>query len=806
MTTPIAIVGMACRYPEADTVEALFENSLAQRRAFREIPAERLPAEYFDASGRAADRSYARQAALINGFEFDRGWFRVPRQSYDVTDLTHWLALTVAKEAIDDVHFRAGGVHVDNEAVRVVVANTLTGEFSRANLMRVRWPYVRRVVAQHLRDEEPDIDDAELTRRLRALETQYKRPFAVPNEDFLAGGLANTIAGRICNHFDFRGGGYTVDGACASSLLAVSDACSALVAGDADMVLAGGVDLSLDPFELVGFSRSAALAKTEMRVYDERSEGFWPGEGCGFVALMRLEDAIEQCEHVHGVIRGWGISSDGRGGLTRPESEGQELALRRCYTRAGYGIDSVGYFEGHGTGTRVGDAAELRALIGARRAAGDPVGPAVISSIKANIGHTKAAAGLAGLLRATMCVREQVLPPTTACGRPHELLAAHPDQLVPASAPQDWAQDGVPRRAGISAMGFGGINTHVTIEQAQAPRSPARSDPAPLRSLNTAQDAELFLFAAANRKDLAWTVDRLAGFAGACSRSELTDLAVELARRATRDQLRVWKAAVVAATPAKLREQLERLSEQLKRSDDDVVHLSVADGVFLSGANARGSVGLLFPGQGAPARAGGGAHARRFDEVRDVYGLAALDAATDRSDTDFAQPAIVTASAAGVRMLERIGMEGDVAVGHSLGELSALHWAGCFDADGLVAIARARGRAMVDDETTRGAMAAVAADRERTVAADRRLRARPRREPQRASSDRRVRPAGGGRGAGRRAARRRDRGDAARRAPGLPLARDGRCGGALRLDARGRGVRSRSPDGDLDGHRGCPST
>jgi enediyne polyketide synthase len=309
VSSPIAIVGMACRYPDANTVDELFENSLAQRRSFREIPAVRLPAEYFDDTGQDADRGYARQAAVIKGFEFDRRWFKVPRRSFEVTDLAHWLALTVARETIEDIRFRSRGVHPHHDAVRVVVADTLTGEFSRASLMRLRWPYVRRLVAQQMRQENPHVEESDLVRRLRELEVRYKRPFPVPNEDFLAGGLANTIAGRICNHFDFKGGGYTVDGACASSLLAVSDACSALVAGDADMVLAGGVDLSLDPFELVGFSRSEALAKTEMFVYDERSEGFWPGEGCGFVALMRYADAVEQCERIHAVIHGWGTPS-----------------------------------------------------------------------------------------------------------------------------------------------------------------------------------------------------------------------------------------------------------------------------------------------------------------------------------------------------------------------------------------------------------------------------------------------------------------------------------------------------------------
>ncbi|MBF0110402.1 MAG: SDR family NAD(P)-dependent oxidoreductase [Magnetococcales bacterium] len=719
-TCPIAIVGMACRYPDADSVEQLFENTLAQRQSFRRIPEVRMSSGYFDPSGKDMDCAYATQAALLKGFDFDRAWFRVSQKSHEVTDQTHWLALTVARETIEDIRFRKGE-GPDNEAVRVVVGNSLAGEFSRAHVMRSRWPYVRNVLAQHLRHEQPHLHDAEFARLLGDLEVRYKSPFPVPNEDFLAGGLSNTIAGRICNHFNFKGGGYTVDGACASSLLAVTDACSALVAGDADMVLAGGVDLSIDPFELIGFSRTAALARDEMRVYDVQSQGFWPGEGCGFVALMRYQDALKQCTHIHAVIHGWGISSDGRGGLTRPESEGQTLAVQRCYRRSGYGIESVGYFEGHGTGTRVGDATELKTLIDARNNSGNPIEPAVISSIKANIGHTKAAAGLAGLLRTVKCLGERILPPTTACRQPHPLLIANPHNLMPASQPREWRSDGLERRAGVSAMGFGGINSHITL--AEVPEPVRTTVPivgegrAPLERLRTFQDVELFPFATVHRKDLARLIDRVVHFAHACSRSELTDLAVDLGNRFTNGGLTSWKAAVVAGTPEELHNKLIILKKIMENADDSIVHLSVADGVFLSSNHVRGRIGLMFSGQGAPARPEGGIHARRFDEARDCYRQAALDDFQDRSDTDFAQPAIATASLGGLALLRRLGLQGDVALGHSLGELSALHWAGCMEASELLTIARARGRAMVADPRTHGAMAALAADRERTIAA-----------------------------------------------------------------------------------------
>src|SRR5262249_6242871 len=152
-----------------------------------------------------------------------------------------------------------------------------------------------------------------------------KAPFPAMGSDSLAGSLSNTIAGRICNHFDLGGGGYVVDGACAASLLAVTTGCAALVAGDADLVVAGGVDVGVDPSGLVGSARLGALARDAMRVYDERSDGFWPGEGCGFVVLARLEDADALGLRTYAVVRGWGVASDGSGGMTRPEVRGQRL-------------------------------------------------------------------------------------------------------------------------------------------------------------------------------------------------------------------------------------------------------------------------------------------------------------------------------------------------------------------------------------------------------------------------------------------------------------------------------------------------
>ena len=704
MTPSIALVGLSCVYPDARSPAELWENVLAGRRAFRQIPPERIRVEdYWSADRGAADRTYAVQAALIEGYEFDRVGFRVSGESFRAADLAHWLALDVAARALKDAGLEEG-LDLPRDTTGVFLGNTLTGEFSRANVLRLRWPYARRVTEAALRDE--GWSSERIHDFLGRLEAQFKEPFPPVGEETLAGGLSNTIAGRICNHFDFKGGGYTVDGACASSLLAVAHACSALAAGDLDVALAGGVDLSIDPFELVGFAKAGALASNWMRVYDARSDGFWPGEGCGVVVLMRLADAIDQGRRVVAVIRGWGISSDGHGGITRPEVEGQLLAIRRAYRRAGLGIDTVAYFEGHGTGTTVGDATELRALGRALREAGAETTQSTIGSIKANIGHTKAAAGVAGLIKAALALEAQILPPTTGCDQPHPELTGDRPVLSVLKQGRAWPADR-PLRAGGRAMGFGGINAHVVLESLAGDRRRPRLSPVEDVLLSSTQDAELFLLGARDSADLRRQVADLLVVAGQLSLAALTDLAAHLAE-SLEGRVHTVRAAIVASHPAELKSRLESLRTVLEHASKS---LDPKAGVFLGQGECPPRIGFLFPGQGSPATLDGGAWGRRFSSVRDLYQHARLPRQGDPRATEVAQPAIIAASVAALALLRDLNIEAETAVGHSLGELTALHWAGAFDAETLLRIAEARGKAMAELTEGAGAMASLSASR-----------------------------------------------------------------------------------------------
>ncbi|MEV6741340.1 type I polyketide synthase [Streptomyces sp. NPDC051104] len=696
----IAVVGVACRYPDADSTEQLWQNVLAGRRAFRRLPDERMNLDdYYSPDPAAPDRFYSRKAAVLEGFEFDRVGYRVAGSTFRSTDMTHWLALDTAARALRDAGF-PGGEGLPRSATGVVIGNTLTGEFSRANLMRLRWPYVRRTVGAALREQ--GWDDAALGTFLAGLETRYKSAFPPIDEDTLAGGLANTIAGRVCNHFDLHGGGFTVDGACSSSLLSVATAANALANGQLEVAIAGGVDLSIDPFEVIGFAKTGALATGEMRVYDRGSNGFWPGEGCGMLVLMRDEDAVAQGLHRYAVLAGWGYSSDGKGGITRPEADGHRLALQRAYEAAGYGIETVAYLEGHGTGTAVGDATELRAFSAARRAA-DPAAPAAaISTIKGNIGHTKAAAGVAGLIKAILAVHHEVIPPATGHVDPHpELTGERPALRVPLQ-PEPWPA-GAPVRSGVSSMGFGGINAHVVVEHADsAPDSGL--GPKVEALARSRQDVELLLVDAETLSALRGRIAQLAELCGRLSFAELGDLAATLERELGDRPLR---AAIVAGDPEEAGQRCATLLTMLDNGARSV--LDVAHGVFLGTSARSPRIGFLFPGQGAGRRGDGGALRRRFADVDELYRTLPLPPGADLVATENAQPRIVTSSVAGLRVLARLGIEAVTAAGHSLGELTALHWAGAMDEAGLLRTAAARGRIMAQASDGGGTMASIVA-------------------------------------------------------------------------------------------------
>lgn len=680
----IALLATACRFPDANSAAELWDNAMGGRRAFRALPRERLDLGRYAAGIIGEADSITRiRAGLLTNWQIDRAALRIPRKTFEATDLTHWLALELAAETIEAI----GGIdRLDRNRTAVVVANTLAGEFSRSSLLRLRAPFLGDVLMDAATSEGLAAD---ATARLRdAFEQGLRRHFADPNEDSLAGGLANTIAGRIANYFDLHGGAYSVDAACASSLVAFADAANLLVSEQVDAVIVAAVDLSLDPFELVGFSRNGALAADDMRVFDANATGFWPGEGGACALLMRERDAARRDLPALARIRGWGLSSDGAGGLTRPSLEGQLTAYRRAYEMARLDPADVEFVEAHGTGTAVGDPIEVRALAALREGARTPL---PIGSIKANIGHTKAAAGFAGLIKTVESLRRGLLPPHVSCERPHPVFAEIDHRVRPNVAGLPLARErGI---AGVSSFGFGGINAHVVVEQIGIRASAAVASRPPV-----AQDAELFLFSGHSADDVVEAIDAMARRAVTLSMAEFADAAAYAASTTRPGAIR---AAVVATHGTELAERLAYAKAAVMTNDDlDATEKHV----FVGRSGRTPRVGFLFPGQGAPCRPDGGCWRHRFADVEAL--TAGLPAATGRDSfaTELAQPNIVAASLAAMCVLERLGISASISTGHSLGEISALAWAQALDRDSALRLALARGSIMARMGSPDGAM------------------------------------------------------------------------------------------------------
>lgn len=519
--------------------------------------------------------------------------------------------------------------------------------------------------------------------------------------------LANVIAGRVANRLDLGGANCTIDAACASSLAALDLACKQLGDGDSDMVLCGGADVHNSINDYLMFASVRALSPTgRCRPFDASADGIALGEGVACLVLKRLADAERDGDRIYAVVQAVGASSDGRSlGLTAPRPEGQRRALDRAYARAGIEPADIGLVEAHGTGTVVGDSAELSVLT--EVFGGQETGFCSLGSVKSQLGHTKCAAGLAGLIKAVRAVHSGVRPPTLHLTGPNADWTAGTSPFFFDTEARPWAAPAGNRRAAVSAFGFGGTNYHAVLTgYAQAEEPEHGLDVWP---------AELFLFRGADRQAAVRAVDRLTARLAqndAAGRPwPLRDLAAEVSTQDGPVQV-----AVVAT-------DLDDLAEKLPH----VREFTAGDGVHVSHEGREtGRTAFLFPGQGSQRPGMMGDLFIAFPRLRSVlhdadagcvaamYPPAAFTAEEREAqraavtDTRTAQPALGLAGAAAHRLLTSLGVRPDCTAGHSYGELVALWAAGAYDTTTLLRLSDRRAAAILaaagDDP---GAMAAV---------------------------------------------------------------------------------------------------
>ncbi|MBI3828689.1 MAG: SDR family NAD(P)-dependent oxidoreductase [Planctomycetes bacterium] len=760
---PLAIVGLGALFPKADRAGAYWANIVKGRDCITEVPPTHWRAEdYFNADPKAPDLTYSRRGGFLEPVAFNPLEFGISPNNLEATDTSQLLGLYATAQALRDAGYDPDDKSWDRTRASVILGVTGTLELVIPLGARLGHPLWRRAL------QEAGVPQDQAEDVVQRIADGY-----VPwQENSFPGLLGNVVAGRIANRFDLGGTNCVVDAACASSLSALHLAALELSAGRSDMVITGGVDTFNDIFMFMCFSKTPALSPTgDARPFDAQGDGTILGEGVGIVVIKRLADAERDGNKIYAVIKGVGSSSDGRGNaIYAPKGDGQARALQEAYRVAGVAPATVELIEGHGTGTKVGDATELGALekvfegtdlrmAGTEARPTSPSGQVpqswcAVGSVKSQIGHTKAAAGAAGLIKAALALHHRVLPPSIKAGTPLEAAIPGHSPFYLNVEKRPWAPRGNhPRRAGVSAFGFGGTNFHCVLEE-YAPARPgvAWDGETQLLGYSAESPAALQAQLAAVKPDLAWN-----------------DLRDEAARARAAFKINdAWRALIVVQREknglAKALEQAAKLVEGAgKTSPYPSLHKggmaqapgvaataseaqggtasavsapasvaqgfwSTPDGVYVGAGAAAGKLALLFPGQGAQyanmlrdlacqfpefvdvlgaadtafekANGAQGAHPFRLSDA--IYPLPAFDEAARAAhelrlrDTRYAQPALGATSLGAYRILRRFGVAAEALAGHSFGEIMALHAAGAIDEAALHALACLRGRLMAE--------------------------------------------------------------------------------------------------------------
>jgi acyl transferase domain-containing protein/NAD(P)H-dependent flavin oxidoreductase YrpB (nitropropane dioxygenase family)/NADP-dependent 3-hydroxy acid dehydrogenase YdfG len=699
----VAIIGMDAFFPGAVGAEEFWAEIVAGTDAVTEVPAGRWDVDrYYDADAftrNAGRKTPSKWGGFLRRIGFDPLRYGIPPASLAAIEPVQLLSLEVAARALADAGYAER--EFDRSKASVIFGTESGNELGGAYGVRAFLPQLFGEIPPALEDWLPSL-----------------------TEDSFPGVLANVIAGRIANRLDLGGVNYTVDAACASSLAALDAACKELRLGTSDLVLAGGADLHNGLNDYLLFASVHALSPTgRCRTFDASADGIALGEGVACVVLKRRVDAERDGDRIYAVIDAVAGSSDGRHlGLTAPRKEGQQRAVHRALAQAGHAPTSIGLLEAHGTGTVVGDRTEMATLTEVFAEAGVEPGATVLGSVKSQIGHTKCAAGLAGLIKVAKAVHHGVLPPTVNLVEPNPYYDAETSPFRFLHQARPWAA--ATRRAGVSAFGFGGTNFHAVVSSYDGGDRPAHGA--------VQWPAELFLVRGATAADADRALDQLASTVAAVldsdpdgQRHPLRDLAHAVCRAGTGPV----RAAFVAASLTELATAV------------DTARAGTADagaGVFLADAERAAdaqapTVGFLYPGQGSQRP---GMLADLFVTFGGLDDLLRLGerwapqlfppAAFTREEraaqheaitaTDVAQPTLGIASLALTRLLGRLGVRPAAAGGHSYGELAALAAAGSFDDATLLELSAARGGSILEAVARSGGdpgtMAAVALSRE----------------------------------------------------------------------------------------------
>lgn len=690
---PIAIVGVGAIFPGSTDAQGFWRDIVNGNDLIKDVPPGHwLIDDYYDANPAAVDKTYCKRGAFITDIAFDPIEYGIPPTNVPAIDTSQLLALVVAKQVLNDAT-EAKFHNMDLSRVSVILGTSALEalQYVAARMQRPVWSNALR---------EAGIAESQI----QSICDQIAGAYAPWQENTFPGLLGNVVAGRVANRFNLGGTNCVTDAACASSLAAMSMAVNELQQGTSDMAITGGVDTLNDIIMFMCFSKTHALSLSgDCRPFSDKADGTILGEGLGMFALKRLTDAERDANTIYAVIRGIGTASDGRSkSIYAPLAKGQRNAILRAYDLAEYSCTTVEMIEAHGTGTKAGDAAEFEGLRTAFTAQDNTAQQyCALGSIKSQIGHTKSAAGAAGLFKAVMALHHKVLPPTIKIDKPNPELNFNQSPFYLNTELRPWIHNkSYPRRAGVSSFGFGGSNFHIALEEYVG----AGNKPKRLRAVPT----ELIIFAAENPSALIAEVKALL--------KDLTQQPNEffayLARNNQENYVpeKLARLAITASDLADLHSKLNQALISIAAAPDK--QFSTPQGIHYGYALNPGRVAFLFPGQGSQYVGMGKDLALHFStalsawdqvasEIADcVFPRPALqDAARQELEqalmqTDRAQPALAIASLIQLQLLQALKIYPDCTAGHSFGELVALHAAGAMDANVLLTAAQKRGQLM----------------------------------------------------------------------------------------------------------------
>ncbi|WP_129840831.1 type I polyketide synthase [Streptomyces sp. RFCAC02] len=646
----IAVIGMGCRFPGADSPDQYWQNIREGVESIRFFDDDELRAAGVPDRLRASPRYVPASAALQGAEDFDADYFGYVAREAELMDPQHRLFLECALWAFED----AGYDPARYPGLVGVYAGSTMNTYLLVNLVGNR----------------------------RMLD-------AVGDHATMIGNDKDYLALRVAHKLDLHGPAVAVQTACSTSLTAIHLAAQAILAGECDMAIAGGASLRV-PHNAGYLQNATASEDGHCRSFDAGSTGSVVGNGAGAVLLKHLDDALRDGDHIHAVIAGTSIGNDGRGkaSFTAPGVDGQARAAAGAVASAGLTADVIDYVEAHGTGTPLGDPIEVAGLTKAFRLTTDRRNYCAIGSVKANIGHLDAAAGVAGFIKAVMCLKNRSIPPVLHFREPNpEIDFASGPFYVPTELLPMEGEPGRPRHASVHSLGMGGANAHAVLREAPGPAAGA---PAP--------DSQLVVLSARSEAALAERMEQTARWMREHPGAVLADVAYTLQVGRIEHEHR---ASVVARDLADAASALGARGSARIRTSETV--------------DGGGPLVLLFPGQGSQS-VGMGAELHRTEPVfrdavdeclalmpADVAGrlrpllLTRRDPSADGlTATDLAQPALFTVEYALARLLLSYGMKPAALLGHSIGEYVAATLAGVFSLPDALSVVAARGRMVAD--------------------------------------------------------------------------------------------------------------